>query len=42
MDLAYQPNRRFWAFQWIELALHLGAAGLLAAFGLWHVRRRAG
>ncbi|AYF27717.1 transmembrane transport protein [Micromonospora tulbaghiae] len=42
VDLAYQPNRRFWAFQWIELALHLGAAGLLAAFGLWHVRRRAG
>ncbi|MFD6693435.1 ABC transporter permease subunit [Micromonospora aurantiaca (nom. illeg.)] len=42
VDLAYQPNRRFWAFQWIELALHLGAAALLAALGLWHVRRRAG
>ncbi|MFI7218847.1 transmembrane transport protein [Micromonospora maritima] len=42
VDLAYQPNRRFWPFQWIELALHLGAAGLLAALGRWHLRRRAG
>ncbi|PGH44954.1 ABC-2 family transporter protein [Micromonospora sediminicola] len=42
VDLAYQPNRRFWPFQWIELALHLGAAGLLAALGRWQVRRRAG
>ncbi|MFI5846801.1 ABC transporter permease subunit [Micromonospora chalcea] len=42
VDLAYQPNHRFWTFQWIELALHLGVAGLLAALGLWHVRRRAG
>ncbi|MEU1844185.1 transmembrane transport protein [Micromonospora sediminicola] len=42
VDLAYQPNRRFWPFQWIELALYLGAAGLLAALGRWQVRRRAG
>ncbi|WBC15879.1 transmembrane transport protein [Micromonospora sp. WMMA1998] len=42
VDLAYQPNRRFWPFQWIELALHLGAAGLLAALGRWHLRRRGG
>ncbi|GAA3775388.1 transmembrane transport protein [Micromonospora maritima] len=42
VDLAYQPNRRFWPFQWIELALHLGAAGLLAVLGRWRLRRRAG
>lgn len=41
VDLAYQPNRRFWPFQWIELALYLGTSGLLAAVGLWRIRHRA-
>ncbi|RKR91410.1 ABC-2 family transporter [Micromonospora pisi] len=40
VDLAYQPNRRFWPFQWIELALYLGVSALLAAVGLWRVQRR--
>jgi hypothetical protein len=38
--MAYQPNRRFWPFQWIELALYLGFSVLLAAVGLWRVQRR--
>lgn len=40
VDMAYQPNGRFWPFQWIELALHLGISALLAAVGLWRVQRR--
>lgn len=39
VDLAYQPNQRFWPFQWIELALYLGISALLAAVGLWRVQR---
>ncbi len=37
VDLAYQPNRRFWPFQWIELALYLGFSALLAGVGFWKV-----
>ncbi|MEU6075420.1 ABC transporter permease subunit [Micromonospora sp. NPDC047074] len=40
VDLAYQPNRRFWPFQWFELALYLGVGALLAGVGLWRVQRR--
>ncbi|MFC0503172.1 ABC transporter permease subunit [Micromonospora costi] len=40
VDVAYQPNRRFWPFQWIELALYLGLSALLAAVGLWRIQRR--
>jgi hypothetical protein len=40
VDMAYQPNRRFWPFQWIELTLYLGISALLAAVGLWRVQRR--
>jgi hypothetical protein len=40
VNLAYQPNRRFWPFQWIELALYLGISALLAAVGLWRIQRR--
>jgi hypothetical protein len=40
VDMDYQPNRRFWPFQWIELALYLGFSALLAAVGFWRVHRR--
>jgi hypothetical protein len=40
VDLAYQPNGRFWRFQWTELALYLGLSGLVAAIGLWRIQRR--
>ena len=40
VDMAYQPNQRFWPFQWIELALYLGLSALLAAVGLWSIQRR--
>ncbi|MFG3299993.1 ABC transporter permease subunit [Micromonospora chersina] len=35
----YQPNSRYWSFQWIESALYLALAGLLAGFGLWRIQR---
>jgi len=37
--VVYQPANRYWAFQWYELAIYLGAALLLAGFCLWWVRR---
>jgi hypothetical protein len=41
VDMAYQPNRRFWPFQWIELGCYLGFSALLAAVGLWRIQRRS-
>jgi hypothetical protein len=40
--LAYQPIGHYWALQWLELAIFLGAAVLLSGFCLWWVRRRMG
>jgi hypothetical protein len=40
VDMASQPNRRFWPFQWIELVLYLGFSALLAAVGLWRIQHR--
>jgi ABC-type transport system involved in multi-copper enzyme maturation permease subunit len=39
VDIAYQPNDRYWAFQCIEAAIYLALSGLLVAFGLWRVQR---
>lgn len=36
----YQPASRYWALQWYELAIYLGAAVVLGGFCLWWVRRR--
>jgi hypothetical protein len=36
----YQPASRYWAFQWYETAIFVGAALVLVAFCFWWVRRR--
>jgi hypothetical protein len=36
----YQPANRYWAFQWYELAIFVGAAIMLAGFCAWWVRHR--
>jgi len=36
----YQPESRFWAFQWYETAIYLALAAVLAGFCVWWVRRR--
>jgi len=38
--VAYQPANRYWAFQWYELAICLGAALALGGFCFWWIRRR--
>jgi len=38
--VTYQPAHRYWSFQWIELAVYLGAAVVLAGFCFWWIRRR--
>jgi ABC-type transport system involved in multi-copper enzyme maturation permease subunit len=40
VDIAYQPNHRYWPFQWIESAVYLALSALLTAFGLWRIQRR--
>ncbi|NUO58781.1 MAG: ABC transporter permease subunit [Hamadaea sp.] len=41
VDVAYQPNRRYWPFQLLESLLLLGLAALTAAVGWWRIGRRA-
>ena len=38
--VTYQPAGRYWAFQWYELAIYLGAALILVGACVWRVRRR--
>ncbi|GAA3298937.1 ABC transporter permease subunit [Dactylosporangium vinaceum] len=40
LDIAYQPNDRFWAFQCLETGLYLLLTGLVAALMLWSIRHR--
>jgi len=40
VDITYQPVGRYWSFQWLESALFVGLAALLAAFGLRRIRGR--
>lgn len=37
--LKYQPGSRYWTFQWLELAVYLALAGLLAGFAFWRIPR---
>jgi hypothetical protein len=41
VDVEYQPAGRYWTFQWLESGLYLGLALLLAALGMWRIRRAA-
>ena len=38
--VVYQPGSRYWAFQWLETAMYLVLALLLAGFCIWWTRRR--
>lgn len=40
LDVEYQPNRRYWLFQWLELALYLASGALLLLCGRWAIRHR--
>jgi ABC-2 family transporter protein len=38
--VGYQPASRYWTFQWLELAIYVAAALILAGACLWLIRRR--
>ncbi len=38
--VTYQPASRFWALQWIELAIYLAASAALAGGCMWRLSRR--
>lgn len=40
LRLSYQPNHRYWPFQWLESALYLAGTLLLALYGIRRVQRR--
>jgi ABC-type transport system involved in multi-copper enzyme maturation permease subunit len=40
--VVYQPGSRYWAFQWLETAIYLLLALLLAGFCTWWIDRRLG
>lgn len=37
----YQPNERYWTFQYLESAIYLAAAGVLAGLAGWRIQRLA-
>jgi hypothetical protein len=39
--VTYHPADRYWAFQWYELAIYVGAAFALAGICIWSLRRRS-
>lgn len=38
--ISYQPDSRYWLFQWIETGIFLALAAGLSGFGFWWIRRR--
>jgi hypothetical protein len=40
LAVTYQPASRYWTFQWLEMAIFLAAALILAGICFWWVRRR--
>jgi ABC-type transport system involved in multi-copper enzyme maturation permease subunit len=40
LDVSYQPGERYWTFQWLESAIFLALALLLAGLGLWRIQGR--
>jgi hypothetical protein len=40
LDIAYQPDDRFWTFQFLETALYLLLTALVSALLLWRIRHR--
>jgi hypothetical protein len=42
VDIAYQPAGRYWAFQWLESALYLALAAVLALIAARRVTRATG
>ncbi len=38
--VTYQPGNRYWALQWCEVAVFVGATALLGAVCFWAIRRR--
>lgn len=41
VEVSYQPNERYWRFQWLEFAIYLGLTAGLAGLGLWRIQRRS-
>jgi ABC-type transport system involved in multi-copper enzyme maturation permease subunit len=39
LTITYQPADRYWTFQWVELAMYLLLAGLLAGYAFWRLPR---
>ncbi|NDL55749.1 ABC transporter permease subunit [Phytoactinopolyspora mesophila] len=39
VEVAYQPNDRYWSFQWIESAIFFALSAALAGIGAWRIRR---
>ncbi|GAA0943554.1 ABC transporter permease [Actinocorallia libanotica] len=39
LEIDYHPAARYWTFQWLEAGFCLLLSALLAAFGLWRLRR---
>jgi hypothetical protein len=40
VTVSYQPDDRYWPFQWIESAIYLALSVLLASFAIWRLQRR--